>query len=335
MENYHLQYQTHDNNFNILRLIFATLVVFSHSYGLLAQVEPDIFGRSLGNWSVHGFFVISGYLICQSYFRSPRLISYSYNRFLRIVPALFVAIFLGKAIAFAGSGFKDNYVPYIINGPVWTLTWEVVCYIGLAFIGQLGILKSQTMPSFFGALWCIFLYNISSTSDSYLVIAPLIMMFLSGAFISVMEEKGNIGKFPWVACIGLLSVYDYDVFSSLYNCMINNVPFLYGPSITEEQVSRVIYLFSFPFVLIYVGKCTLFVISLKNDISYGIYIYSWPIAQFIVYLSLKFNVTMSALPFFILTLAISVPVSYFSWVFIEKPALKFKKISIFGVNSKI
>lgn len=60
-----------DNNFNLLRLFFACCVVFSHAFALLGYAEPVLFGRSLGNFSVHAFFAISGYLICQSYVRSP------------------------------------------------------------------------------------------------------------------------------------------------------------------------------------------------------------------------------------------------------------------------
>ncbi|EMK6669895.1 acyltransferase [Vibrio fluvialis] len=319
---------THSNNFNILRLIFAILVVFSHAYGLLAQAEPHLWGRSLGNWSVHGFFIISGYLICQSYFRSPSLISYTFNRCLRIMPALVVAIFLGKAIAILCDGFKGNYVPYIVNGPVWTLTWEVACYIGLAILGLGRILNTNTIPSFFGAIWLIYLYNISNVNAPYLVIAPLVIMFISGAFIAIMEDKINYNRIPWLAVFGLVITFDYELFLSLYNTIVSNVPFLYGPEVTAEQVIRIIYLMSFPIVLIYLGKNFRFVLAIKNDISYGVYIYAWPIAQMIVYFSIKNDISLSAIPFFILTLIFTIPLAYISWIYIEKPSLKLKKIFV-------
>ena len=49
--------QQTENNFNFLRILFASLVVFSHAYALLGFEEPVIFNRSLGNLSVHGFFL--------------------------------------------------------------------------------------------------------------------------------------------------------------------------------------------------------------------------------------------------------------------------------------
>lgn len=125
----------HENNFNFLRLLFASLVVFSHSYALLGLEEPVFFGRSLGNLSVHGFFVISGYLICRSYVRSTSVAAFFINRILRIVPGLAIAMIVTKVAASWCEGFEHNPVPYIANGPVWTLTWEVVCYFGLAVLG--------------------------------------------------------------------------------------------------------------------------------------------------------------------------------------------------------
>ncbi|MBN9551973.1 MAG: acyltransferase family protein, partial [Alphaproteobacteria bacterium] len=60
------------DNFTAVRLIAALSVVLSHSYPMLGlPVEPIIMNRSLGNFAVHCFFVISGYLIAGSLARSP------------------------------------------------------------------------------------------------------------------------------------------------------------------------------------------------------------------------------------------------------------------------
>lgn len=241
----------HKNNFNFLRLLFASLVVFSHAYALLGQEEPTLWGRSLGNLSVHGFFVISGYLICQSYVRSPTLISFSINRLLRIGPGLVVAMIVTKLIADLCGGFKANPVPYIANGPVWTLTWEVACYFCLAILGLIGILQTTRIPSFFAAAWLAFLVNISSTSDSYLVIAPLAIMFLAGSFIAVMEREIDFQKIPLIGILGLAAITNYGVFQSVYGWIVAHIPFLWGPNVTAEQASRVIYMATFPLIVIY------------------------------------------------------------------------------------
>jgi peptidoglycan/LPS O-acetylase OafA/YrhL len=185
---------THQNNFNALRLLFATLVVFSHSFALLGYEEPVLWGRSLGNLSVHGFFALSGYLICQSYVNSSSLLSFTASRFLRIAPAFIFAMLISRLLVKLCDGYQTNSVPYIANGPIWTLTWEIVCYIALAILGLLGILRITTIPSFFAAVWLIYLINISSTSITYIVIAPMVLMFLVGAFLFLIEEQINYKK---------------------------------------------------------------------------------------------------------------------------------------------
>src|SRR5688500_8947204 len=81
------------NNFDLLRFLFASLVVFSHSYSIVlpksdAPSEPLAFltGRqiSLGTLSVYGFFVISGFLIAQSWTRSRSFGQFLKKRALRL-----------------------------------------------------------------------------------------------------------------------------------------------------------------------------------------------------------------------------------------------------------
>lgn len=323
----------HKNNFNFLRLLFASLVVFSHAYALLGQEEPTLWGRSLGNLSVHGFFVISGYLICQSYVRSPTLISFSINRLLRIGPGLVVAMIVTKLIADLCGGFKANPVPYIANGPVWTLTWEVACYFCLAILGLIGILQTTRIPSFFAAAWLAFLVNISSTSDSYLVIAPLAIMFLAGSFIAVMEREIDFQKIPLIGILGLAAITNYGVFQSVYGWIVAHIPFLWGPNVTAEQASRVIYMATFPLIVIYIGKLARPVLNIENDVSYGVYIYGWPTAQALAYLAIQRQITLSPIAYFALTMALTLPIAFASWKLVEKPFLSLKRFFIRGKRS--
>src|ERR1700678_4151390 len=81
------------NNFNTLRLLFAVLVIFSHSY-------PVVFGTdereplyrytrgayTLGAMAVAFFFVVSGFLITRSWLNSAATVEYIKKRCLRIFP---------------------------------------------------------------------------------------------------------------------------------------------------------------------------------------------------------------------------------------------------------
>ena len=91
------------NNFDALRLLAATAVIFSHAF-LLATGRQDseplmilTSGQAiLGVVGVFVFFVISGYLVTQSWEQAPSLPRFAMKRALRIYPGLAVCI-LGLA----------------------------------------------------------------------------------------------------------------------------------------------------------------------------------------------------------------------------------------------
>ena len=85
------------NNFGALRLLFAALVIVSHSPELVdgnrsREVLTRVFGTmSFGEVAVDGFFLVSGYLISMSFARSRTTLSYLEKRVGRIVPGYLVA----------------------------------------------------------------------------------------------------------------------------------------------------------------------------------------------------------------------------------------------------
>lgn len=87
-----------NNNFNLLRFIAASLVVFSHSYSLtgfgahepLTLLFPQ--GLSFGSLAVNLFFILSGFLIVKSWHDRGDLVIFLYARIIRIYPALFLSV---------------------------------------------------------------------------------------------------------------------------------------------------------------------------------------------------------------------------------------------------
>ncbi len=149
------------NNFNLLRLLFALMVVVYHATALpgLAGWENAEAWTSIGaEVGVQGFFILSGYLVWASLERSSSLGVYAEKRARRLLPG-YVAIVLVCAIAavilvpavrddLAALGkyigwnlaFLNFMAPSLpgmfesnrfteINGALWTLKIEVMFYL--------------------------------------------------------------------------------------------------------------------------------------------------------------------------------------------------------------
>ena len=168
------------NNFDVLRLAAATLVLISHSFVVVGANEPFVGHWPLGTLGVEIFFAISGFLVAKSWFAQPRLGAFAVKRGLRIVPALAVivlalALVLGPALTEGSLGTYfhssqtytypvDNVAATVSGGTVrhvaldlpgvftsnpdhsvdkslWTLPIEVRAYIALALVGALGLLS--------------------------------------------------------------------------------------------------------------------------------------------------------------------------------------------------
>ena len=56
----------------------------------------------------------------------PKLFPFAVSRFVRIVPGLIMALMVARFIAAQCGGFHANPVPDIVDGPVFTLTWDVL-----------------------------------------------------------------------------------------------------------------------------------------------------------------------------------------------------------------
>jgi peptidoglycan/LPS O-acetylase OafA/YrhL len=169
----------HRNNFDLLRLIFASCVLVSHAYEL--SRHPSLHGLSLffsAEAGVKAFFVASGYLVVMSFENSASLREYAGKRARRIYPAYFTVVVLaalaGLAISdepagtlLAGVGrylaanlaFLNFLAPTIpgifvgntwqeVNGALWTLKVEVMFYAAVPFIvwtyRRLGVIPTLT-----------------------------------------------------------------------------------------------------------------------------------------------------------------------------------------------
>ena len=164
------------NNFDFLRFFFAALVIFSHSFDLIGGKGANPISQFTrgeidgGSVAVDGFFIISGFLIAQSFLNSRSVFDYFKRRILRIYPG-FIAAAIISLVFFGWLGmhfspaywqnvepgiflqrlavlkqlwvpqtFHDSHWP-LVNGPIWTIQYEFACYILIALLGVTGILR--------------------------------------------------------------------------------------------------------------------------------------------------------------------------------------------------
>ncbi len=314
LENYS---SSRDNNFNLIRLIAAYLVLVSHSYAIVfggGQHEPlRSFGISLGGGAVDIFFVTSGFLITKSFLRS-NIFSYAVKRVLRIFPALIVAVFLmvllfsedyysyetlkfivknttlimGVAHTLPGA-FVDTPLGGAVNGSLWTLPWEIWCYIAVVIVSQL-------RPK---------------------ILFPSIAVSLAIASMYFDSEYARICAFFFVG--GTIYLYQHKII------LVREVAFLLVVvttiSIQYLPLFKFLYFFTLPylvFYLAYVPKGRIREFNKIGDYSYGLYIYAFPVQQVLTYITkdVFIHIAIASIVTFVF--------AFLSWHLIEKQFLRMK-----------
>src|SRR5690606_35280292 len=94
--NFYMSKSARNSNLDVIRLVAAILVLFSHCYPLIGRNEDEPFVRLVGNTgggiAVSVFFIISGFLITASFKRNRGAVDYILRRAFRILPALAGAV---------------------------------------------------------------------------------------------------------------------------------------------------------------------------------------------------------------------------------------------------
>ncbi len=323
------------NNFDAIRIAAATMVLVSHHYALTGQIEPSFFGiHSLGGLAVTIFFIISGYLVAASWQRDPDIWRFAIRRFLRIWPALTAVLVLtayglgawvtelplkeylthrATANYLHGLWMNIHFVlpgvfehnPYArgVNGSLWTIPFEVRCYVILGLAGMLGLLKFRSVFLFGIALYMLWFLARSNAdlTGSVHYGRELSAFFLAGAAMHVLERHWNRSPTFWALGVGTGSA----------------IALVFGWRHTALLIAL-------PFVIIYSGtRATHYLrrAGCWGDPSYGIYLFAFPIQQSVIlytWPSLGFGGTLA------LALLFTTILAYASWHLLEKQALKLK-----------
>ena len=286
-----------DNNFNLLRIIAAIAVLVSHAW-LVAlgpyatePLQTQLGGITLGTLSVMAFFSISGFFITRSFAGRTSLASFLQARCLRLFPALIVVLavtvlvagiwltteapglFWREAVEYylrnltlfflkydlPGVFTQNPYGP-AINGSLWTLNYEVLCYAGVVLCGVMGAL---IRPNYFVFVLICFAaaYVANSTYTFHSRIYNL--MTLGLPFVIGMSF------WVWRKTIPLSAAFALLLLVVTFFCR-------------ETALFRPLIVLSLSYTVFVIGYARIPVLAAYNrvgDYSYGTYVYAFPIQQ--------------------------------------------------------
>jgi len=330
------------NNFHFVRLAAASFVVVAHSYGLLGLPVPSWFGVRVSAFAVRIFFVVSGYLVCESWNRDASVYRYLLRRSLRILPGLAMVIALSALVLgplltqrSLGEYFNDpqlaqyfwnialapsynlpgvfghNPLNTAVNGSVWTLPAEFAMYLLLPFYGTAAsplcrrVLLPVALVGLGGAGYHFALQPAEMQPGVWWSSVPQLLRwapyFLAGAAVRIWRLERFLNLHAAVAALALLSFTSGSV--QLHEALLLLLTpyvvlaFCLTPNPVLERFGR------------------------HADISYGVYLYSYPIQQTLI-------ACLGPGLFPLALTAVAMPLSWLcglaSWHVVEKRALRLK-----------
>lgn len=327
-------FDPHANSLDVLRLVLAATVAIAHASAIAYGHQPAIGGNEIAGLAVDGFFVLSGFLVARSYLQLNGLGRYAWHRALRIMPGFWVCLLVtagvvapliaalegrpplsvfpqawGYVAQNAGLFMVDfgvadlptqTSVPLVVNGALWTLFYEAVCYAGVAVLGVLGILRRRPWVVAVGVLLSAAMVTGQASGLVPEVGAffwRFFLMFGLGTLGLLYADRISVHRRWWLlAGAGLaLSL----LVGPEYRAVGGGIALAYLCLVAMVATPGLRY------------RC-------RVDLSYGVYIYHWPIATLLV---LAGGTALTQVGYTLLALALAACAALLSWHFVERPAL--------------
>lgn len=330
------------NNIGVLRLVLASLVIFGHAPEMIDgnRAREPLYALTghltLGILAVDGFFLLSGFLIAQSMVRSSSVWTYLWRRVLRIYPAFALAYLLcvfllgpivgarpwehlpetfSRLLTLTMPMSYPGELPGLpvsdLNGSMWTIAYEFRCYLLVAALGVSGLLARRSL---------ILALTAATLLSAALVTIPAIQEPAERVFaVTGLDISATITT-------RLVSIFLLGVSAQLYWPEISAR--LSGRMAAILTAAGVVCMFvpnSAPLVVVLCGVGLLWLamkadlgrlqtINDRWDISYGLYLYAWPIATAVLW----WNRGIAPLPLALVTLVLSLAAGTVSWVAVER-----------------
>ncbi|MDD4971531.1 MAG: acyltransferase [Paludibacter sp.] len=330
------------NNFNFLRFYFAFIVVIGHLIEVSNINAFHKFAPFFSTYiSVTAFFCISGFLISRSYLNTPDFKDYLKKRAARLLPA-YVFIILTCAI-FLSFMSKYSISEYFTNPLLYKYLASNLTFLNFIQPCLPGVFLNNASCAVNGALW-----TLKIEVSFYLIIPVLLyftkkikkkhLLFIGIYLLSVMyrnffEYLSNLHGLEYYSIIarqlpgfmsyfvcGIALYYYFDFFIQtkktllLFGLIIFIMERILGfEFLTPLALSVIIFFVAYSF-----KRLNNF--TKHGDISYGIYIFHYPIMKIASEFGFfeKYNPVLVSITIVLLVLL----VGFASWHLIEKRFLK-------------
>ncbi|XAZ21558.1 acyltransferase [Sinorhizobium sp. B11] len=354
-------YQGLAPGFDFLRLALACTIVFYHAVTAGGYWDAGtgpvlwFFEYSL----VPMFFALSGFLITASAQRLD-LANFLLNRVLRIVPALAVdilicAFVIGPAVTalplgdyFTDAGFLAYLLNIVgavhtdlpgvfsanptsqVNGALWTIPWEIHCYIIVSIMIVTGVVRKPATTFLvlagFVATGLVVEHFISDGPRDEQLLHVLFVSRgaqLTTAFLTGILAYQLRGRIPMSRALLALSI------AVALTAMI-----VLDTRATHSVANRLILIPVLTYITIYAGLSRLPLPKIlgRGDYSYGVYLYHVPFIQLSIFLapSLFVGTIPGVVMLTAVTIAVVLCVAAVSWHVVEKPVLSLRRFALTG-----
>jgi peptidoglycan/LPS O-acetylase OafA/YrhL len=331
------------NNFDAIRLLAAGLVLYGHAFPLDGAVPPGILGNPVQTVGVKTFFVISGYLITQSWYRDPSLYRYFTRRALRILPGLFVVVAAAALLVgpiytrltlreyfsspvtrdyfgncalyihyFLPGVFEHNTYPQAVNGSLWSLPAEVAMYL---VVPPLWLLFHRLWRFRLGVL--AITIALAAAGLYFARVAPI----QPTPIVYGMSVTSFLEVSPYFMAGAVFYLFELRRFFDLQMALV--VVTLAACATGGTVALEIVLLVALPYVVLSLALAAparLHSAGRFGDLSYGVYLYGFPVQQMA-------SATLGKLPphvNFAICLPVVLAAAFASWHLVEKRALAWK-----------
>lgn len=330
--------EEHSNAFNALRIAAASAVVFSHHFHITGTKPPSwLHSDMVGGVAVMTFFTISGYLVTLSWLREPQAIAFAGKRLLRLWPGMLVAVLLDvllfgavftslplrdfllhpdtlehwrnlllvEAFVNLPGVFAANPLAGLMNGPLWTIPMELMCYAVLVSVGVLGGLRWRWVGSTLALGYMVYFWTMRNAD-------------LTGTMEHWFE-------YPAYFAFGSLLALNRSAFLAHAQRVLALLVPVAALIFFGAKLEHAAGLLLLPPLLVYLGtrRARVFAwLHRRGDPSYGIYVLGCPIAQAVQAVCPQLHF----FPSLLLALVLATAAGYASWHGIEAPALRLKRL---------